>query len=155
MSQTSGAWFNIKMLSYQYRKSHCGDKTVVRSSYLHNGISYTGKTLSLYWIRAQSTGICSCKVDLEQLVTLIKVKPWRYKRPWCETFNPMALKLEYFWQIGSIPWLLMTWRHKEPGHQQPWYWLYRLNKSLTFRRKNCRYQHHLSIKKLSSCATWT
>ena len=48
-----GLWFNIKMLSYQYRKSHCGDKTVVRSSYLHNGISYTGKMSSLYWIGAQ------------------------------------------------------------------------------------------------------
>ena len=22
----------------------------------------------------------------------------------------------------SIPWLLMTWRRKEPGHQQPEYW---------------------------------
>ena len=31
----------------QYRKSHCGDKTVVRSSYLHNGISYTGKKTSI------------------------------------------------------------------------------------------------------------
>ena len=48
-----GPRFNIKMLSYQYRKSHCGDKTVVRSSYLHNGISYTGRMSSLYWIRAQ------------------------------------------------------------------------------------------------------
>ena len=48
-STTSGARFNIKMWSYQYRKSHCGDKTVVRSSYLHNGISYTGKMASLYW----------------------------------------------------------------------------------------------------------
>ena len=45
-----GPWFNIKMSSYQYRKSHCGDKTVVRSSYLHNGNSYTGKMTSLYWI---------------------------------------------------------------------------------------------------------
>ena len=45
-------WFNIKMSCYQYRKSHCGNKTVARSSYLHNGISYTGKTTSLYWIRA-------------------------------------------------------------------------------------------------------
>ena len=52
MIQLSGTWFNKKMSSYQYRKSHCGDKTVVRSSYLHNGISYTGKTTSLYWIRA-------------------------------------------------------------------------------------------------------
>ena len=46
----SGPWFNIKMSSYQYRKSHWGDKTVIRSSYLHYGISYTGKMSSLYWI---------------------------------------------------------------------------------------------------------
>ena len=45
--------FNIKMLSYQNRKYHCGDKTVVRSSYLHIGISYTGETVSLYWIVAR------------------------------------------------------------------------------------------------------
>ena len=48
-----GPWFNIKMSSCQYRNSHCGDKTVVRSSYLRNGISYTGKMSSLYWIRTQ------------------------------------------------------------------------------------------------------
>ena len=50
-----GAWFNIKMSSYQYRKSNYGDKTVVRSSYLHNGISCAGKMTSLYWIRAQES----------------------------------------------------------------------------------------------------
>ena len=43
-------WFNIKMPSHQYMKSHCGDKTVVRSSYLHNGISYTGKMIFLYFL---------------------------------------------------------------------------------------------------------
>ena len=48
----SGPWFNIKMTSYQYRKSHCGDKTILWPSYLHNGISYTGKMSSLYWIGA-------------------------------------------------------------------------------------------------------
>ena len=48
----TGPRFNIKMSSYQYRKFHCGNKTVVRSSYLHNGISYAGKMSSLYWIRA-------------------------------------------------------------------------------------------------------
>ena len=30
MCYQSGPWFNIKMSSYQFRKSHCGDKTVVR-----------------------------------------------------------------------------------------------------------------------------
>ena len=29
------------MSSYQYRKSHCGDKTLLWLFYLHNGISYT------------------------------------------------------------------------------------------------------------------
>ena len=40
-----GPWFNIKMLSYQYRNSNCGDKTILRPSYLHYGISYTGKII--------------------------------------------------------------------------------------------------------------
>ena len=48
----SGGWFNKKMSSYQYRISHCGDKMILRPSYLHNRISYTGKITSLYWIRA-------------------------------------------------------------------------------------------------------
>ena len=46
-----GPWSNINMSSYQYRKLYCGDKTVVRSSNLCNGISYTGKMASLYWFR--------------------------------------------------------------------------------------------------------
>ena len=51
-----------RMSSYQYRKSHCGDKTVVRSSYLHNGISYTDKMMSLYWIRAQVNNTMKIRV---------------------------------------------------------------------------------------------
>ena len=50
------------MTSCQYRKSHCGDKTILRPSYLHNGISKTGKMTSLYWIWALgliSEMICS------------------------------------------------------------------------------------------------
>ena len=54
-------WFNIKMSSYQYRKSHCGDKTILRPSYLHYGISYTGKMTSLYWISPQDVDNgCHC-----------------------------------------------------------------------------------------------
>ena len=43
---------NIKISFYQYRKSHCGDKTIFRASYLHNEISYTDM-ISLYCIGAQ------------------------------------------------------------------------------------------------------
>ena len=45
----SGPRFNIKMTYFQYKKSRCGDKTVVTSSYLYNEISNTGKMTSLYW----------------------------------------------------------------------------------------------------------
>ena len=48
-----GGWLNIKMSSYQCKKYNCGDKTILQSSYLHNGISYTSKMTSLYWIKAQ------------------------------------------------------------------------------------------------------
>ena len=34
----TGPQFNVKLIFYQYMKSHCGDKTVVRSSNLPNGI---------------------------------------------------------------------------------------------------------------------
>ena len=47
-AKTPRPWFNIKMSSYQYKKSHCGDKTVVRSSFLHNGICYILVRCHLY-----------------------------------------------------------------------------------------------------------
>ena len=76
-SRRPGPWFNIKM-SYQYRKYHCGDKTVIRSSYLHNGISYTGKMTSLYWIGAQYT--IQAELDCQrQLAGSTAPHMWRIK----------------------------------------------------------------------------
>ena len=53
MDLKSGPWFKIKIPSYQYRKSHCGGKTILRPFYLDSGISYTGKMASLYWLKAE------------------------------------------------------------------------------------------------------
>ena len=72
-----GPWFNIKMTSYQYRKSHCGDKTILRPSYLHNGISYTGEMTSLYWIRALH-GSLSCQVISSITSDGIDLVLWEY-----------------------------------------------------------------------------
>ena len=69
-----GGWINIKMSSYQYRKSHCGDKTILRPSYLHNGISYTGKMTSLYWIRAQWFKKYASRKNLDPAATIYY--PW-------------------------------------------------------------------------------
>ena len=64
-----GGWFNIKMLSHQYRKSHCGDKTILRPSYLHNGISYSGMKTFLYWIMALVFGRIYALLGLEGWAT--------------------------------------------------------------------------------------
>ena len=83
MQSVTGPRFNVKMTSYQYRKSHCGDKTILRPSYLHNGISYTDKMSSLYWIRDQLIP-CTCFRSLchpfshclrESLVQLNTLRP--------------------------------------------------------------------------------
>ena len=65
-------WFNIKMSSYQYRESGYGDKTVIRSSYLHNGNYYAGKMTSLYWIRAQ---VCIIRCSLYPIIDSMYLKP--------------------------------------------------------------------------------
>ena len=53
----TGSQCNVKMSSYQFRRSRCGDKTILclEPSYLLSWISCTGigKIAYLYWIRAQ------------------------------------------------------------------------------------------------------
>ena len=77
-----GGWFHIKMISYQYSKSYCGDKMILWLSYIHNGVSYTIKMTSLYQIMAQGEmlfhlsfvmsymlcmwGIACCKCQIHQ-----------------------------------------------------------------------------------------
>ena len=91
-----GPRFNIKMSSYQHRKSHCGDKTVVRSSYLHNGISYTGKMSSLYWIRAQEIhGIKTVSKQVQLLwYTLVRSERWHT-----------------FYAVGFCTWATLEWEY--------------------------------------------
>ena len=62
LESQGGSWFNIKMpsQSHQYRKSHCWDKTILRLTYLHHGISYTGKMASLFWIGGQISLFYCC-----------------------------------------------------------------------------------------------
>ena len=70
------------MSSHQYRKSHCGDKTILRPSYLHNGISYIGKTTSLYWIGALGISCHSIDLVLPEYSSLSTRKfDWKFYSP--------------------------------------------------------------------------
>ena len=47
----------------------------------------------------------------------------------------------------SISWQLMPWLLTSPGHQQPWYWLCKINKSLSCLRKNFNYLRRINVEK--------
>ena len=61
--------------------------------------------------------------------------------------NPSGAELEYSGMNRSIPRLLMTLLLKSPGHQQPCYWLCKINMSIFSTMMNFNVLHHTSIKK--------
>ena len=54
-----------------------------------------------------------------------------HSQPW--TLNVRGPS--YLGLTRSISWLLMPWLLASPGHQQPWYWLSRIVRSLSCLRK--------------------
>ena len=45
----------------------------------------------------------------------------------------------YLGLTRSISWLLLSWLLTAPGHQQPWYWLRRIGRFLSYSRKDFNY----------------
>ena len=117
--------FNIKMSSYQYRKSHCGDKTILRPSYLHKGISYTGKTTSLYWIRTQATTATTffptqLQTGLSRLCMAFQTELWRvgeFSKQYVLVKHQLGLLRVPTWAIRVPTWAVRvpTWAVRVPG----------------------------------------
>ena len=53
----------------------------------------------------------------------------------------------YLGLTRSISWLLMPWLLTSPGHQQPWYWLCRIGRFLSYLRKDFNYLRHINMEK--------
>ena len=124
-----GGRINVKMWSYQYRKSHWGDKTILRPFYLHNGISYTGKKTYLYWIRALAT----TKHNQAQTVYILGLvchrQVWRTgnyipQYLWDAITNPCPwystriwLTSPYIsWEVSSVRKVKGLFDQQHPGH---------------------------------------
>ena len=52
----------------------------------------------------------------------------------------------YLGLTRSISWLLMSWLLVSPGHQQPWYWLCRMGRSLSFLMKDFNHLCHINME---------
>ena len=91
--------FNIKIPSYQYSKSHSGDKMILRLSYLHSGISYPGEMVSLYWIRALVVPeLLGLHFNIISLLFLIKVILRFLPHP-----DSIHLLLNHFYSAQCLP----------------------------------------------------
>ena len=58
--------------------------------------------------------------------------------PFCPGLDVLTLNVRgpsYLGLTRSISWLLMPWLLTSPGHQQPWYWLCRIGRLLSYLRK--------------------
>ena len=52
----------------------------------------------------------------------------------------------YLGLTRSISWLQMPWLLTSPGHQQPWYWLYRICRSCSYLRKDFKYLCQINVE---------
>ena len=53
----------------------------------------------------------------------------------------------YLGLTRSISWLLMPWLLTSPGHQQPWYWLRRIGRFLSYLRNHFNYLRRINVEK--------
>ena len=54
--------------------------------------------------------------------------------------------LNYLCSTRSISWLLMPLLLSSPGHQQPWHWLCRIGRSLSYLRMDFNYLCHINVE---------
>ena len=68
---------------------------------------------------------------------------------WCWMVN-LTLNVRgprYLGLTRSLSWLLMPWLLTSPGHQQPWYWLCRIGRLLSYLRKDLKYLRRINVEK--------
>ena len=58
--------------------------------------------------------------------------------------------LSYLGLTRSISWLLVPWLLTSPGHQQPWYWLYRIYISFSYLKKDFKYLCQIKLDMLTA-----
>ena len=66
---------------------------------------------------------------------------------WCKGLTLNVQGPIYIGFTRSISWLLMPWLITSPWHQQPWYWLCRIDRFLSYLRKDFNSLRRINVKK--------
>ena len=96
------------MLSYQYKKSRCEDQTVVRSSFLHNRISCTGKMSAIHWPapHPQMEYLIHASVIAGHVETISANEGGCYM---CNVFFHWPRQILHIWHLHSLAEIVLTW----------------------------------------------
>ena len=90
------------MPSYQYRNSNCRDKMISWSSYLHNGISYTGKmTLILNQSSVMPSHIL-CLQWFPSMVSSIRIPIVEIRGSYDNIIHTMGFPILVRWHINFV-----------------------------------------------------
>ena len=109
-----------------------------------------GHQQPFYWLCMTNLGLVFLKEGY-QLPFPSQCRRFEYlcflKKYW--THNGLNLSMQgprYLGLMRSISWLLMPWLLALSGHQQPWYWLCEISKSLSYMRKDSNYLCYVSAE---------
>ena len=72
------------------------------------------------------------------------------RRPFCLGLSVLTLNVRgpsYLGLTRSISWQLMPWLLTSPGHLQPWCWLCRRGRLLSYLRKDFNYLRRINVEK--------
>ena len=101
--------------------------------------NFTANTHATYTILYNEFGMhaCTSKITANELKSIEHVEP-------ILTLNVRGPS--YLGLTRSISWLLKPWLLTSPGHQQPWYRLYRICRSLSYMRKDFKDLCHINVE---------
>ena len=137
-ASTPGSWFKINT-SLRNVDHHCYALTHCYEFMTHRcqvGIKPSATTM-LTWLWF-SLNLSGCAVS-EYYIQLLSI----YIFCNCHLTLNVRGGPSYLGLIRSISWLLMPWLLTSPGHQQPWYWLYK--RSFSYLRKDFKYLCHINV----------
>ena len=87
--------------------------------------------------------LCILSFERKEIYIYIHVSAFYIIFQW---FTLNVWGLSYLSLIRSISWLLMPWLLTWPGHQQPWYWLYRICRSFSYLRNDFEYLCQINVE---------
>ena len=149
--------FGDRFLTHWGRVTHiCISKMTIIGS--DNGLS-PDRRQAIIWTNAALLSIGPLRTYFNE--NLIKIQQFSLTKmhvkmssakwlPSCLGLNVLTLNMRGLSYLGlprSISWLLMPWLLMSPGHQQPWYWLYRISWSFYCLRKDFEYLCHINVEK--------